>query len=410
VTTRPRRSLAALAILGGYGTSVAVGAVLYHLNHSAHRDLSGAASNLVAYTTFTVMGSLIIARRPGHVIGWLFSAIGLSATLAVPAEEYAKYALVTSPGSLPFGLAAAWASNWLWAPSVVLPTSLLLLVFPDGQLPSRRWRPVAWTATGMLATLMVANALVPGPLNSFPHLANPLGIDPLASVLNGVLAVTGPLWLMVTASCVVAVVLRFRRSRGDERQQHKWFAYAAGLLLGFLLLNMLAGDPSNLFFGVGLTLFPLATGIAVLRYRLYDIDRLISRTLVYGLLTGLLGAVYASVALVLGQLFGGIGAEPPSWAVASATLAVAALFRPARRRIQAMVDRRFNRRKYDAAKTVEAFSLRLREEVDLDALSAELLAVVDQTMQATTTSLWLRPSADPRPGAKAGETSQPARA
>jgi hypothetical protein len=410
VTTRPRRSLAALAILGGYGASVAVGAVLYHLNHSAHRDLSGDVSNLVAYTTFTVMGSLIVARRPGQVLGWLFSAIGLSATLAVLAEEYAKYALITSSGSLPFGLAAAWASNWLWAPSVVLPTTFLLLLFPDGQLSSRRWRPVAWTAAGILATLVVANALAPGPLNSLPHLTNPLGINLLASVLNRVLAVTGPLYLMVTASCVVAVAVRFRRSRGDERQQLKWFAYAAGLLLGFLLLNVLAGDPNNLFFGVGLTLFPLATGIAVLQYRLYDIDRLISRTLVYGLLTALLGAVYAGVVLLLGQGFGGIGADPPSWTVATATLAVAALFRPARRRIQAMVDRRFNRRKYDAAKTVEAFSLRLREEVDLDALSAELLAVVDQTMRATTTSLWLKPSADPRPGAKAREISQSARA
>jgi hypothetical protein len=395
VTTRPRRSLVALVILGAYGACVAVGALLYHLNHSAQRDLSGAVSNLVAYTTFTVMGSLIIARRPGQILGWLFSAIGLSATLAILAEEYAKYALVTSPGSLPFGLAAAWATNWLWAPSVVLPTSLLLLLFPDGQLPSRRWRPVAWTAAGILATVMVANALVPGPLNSFSQFANPLGIDLLASVLNGVLAVTGPLYLMVIASCVVAVVVQFWRSGGDKRQQLKWFAYAAGLLLGFLLLNQLASDPNNLFFGIGLTLFPLATGIAVLRYRLYDIDRLISRTLVYGLLTALLGAIYAGVVLVLGQVFGGVGADPPSWVVAGATLAVAALFQPARRRIQTVVDRRFNRRKYNAAKTVEAFSLRLRDEVDLEALSAELLGVADQTMQPTTASLWLRQPARP---------------
>jgi hypothetical protein len=174
VTTRPGRSLAALAILGGYGASVAVGAVLYHLNHSAHRDLPGAVSNLVAYTTFMAMGSLIVARRPGQVIGWLFSAIGLSATLSVLAEEYAKYALVTSPGALPFGLTAAWASNWLWVPSVLLPTSFLLLLFPDGQLPSRRWRPLAWLATAVTAMGMLALALVPGPLDSLPQFANPL--------------------------------------------------------------------------------------------------------------------------------------------------------------------------------------------------------------------------------------------
>jgi len=395
MTMWPRRSVAALAILGGYAASVAVGALLYHLNHSGQRDLSGAVSNLVAYTTFTVMGSLIVARRPRHVIGWLFCAIGLSATLSVLAEEYAKYALVTSPGSMSFGFAAAWVSNWLWASSVLLPTSFLLLLFPDGQLPSRRWRPVAWTAAGILAAVTVANALIPGPLNSLPRFANPLGIDMLAGVLDRVFTVAGPLYLIVTASCVVAVVVRFRRSRGDERQQLTWFAYAAALFLVFLLLNGLAGDPGNLFFGVGLTLFPLATGIAVLRYRLYDIDRFISRTLVYGLLTALLASVYALVVLVLGQLFGGIGAKPPSWAVAGATLAVAALFQPARQRIQAVVDRRFNRRRYDAAETIQAFNTRLRDQVDLDTLSVDLLAVVDQTMQPTTASLWLRPAPKP---------------
>jgi hypothetical protein len=191
-----------------------------------------------------------------------------------------------------------------------------------------------------------------------------------------------------------SLIARWRRARGVERQQLKWLAYAAVMLVvaqvGASLL------PRPLFVVVSYTsalLFPVAVGIAVVRYRLYDIDRLINRTLVYGLLTTLLGAIYAGTVLVLGQVFGGIGGEPPSWAVAAATLAVAALFQPARRHIQAVVDRRFNRRKYDAAKTVEAFSVRLRDEVDLDALSAELLAVVDRTMQPTTASLWLRPSA-----------------
>jgi hypothetical protein len=144
--------------------------------------------------------------------------------------------------------------------------------------------------------------------------------------------------------------------------------------------------------GVTIALVPVAAGIAILRYRLYDIDRIINRTVVYGLLTALLGAVYAGAVLVLGQVFGGITAEPPSWAVAGAILAVAALFQPARRRIQAGVDRRFNRCNYDAAKTIEAFSVRLRDQIDLDTLSTELLSVVDQTMQPTTISLWLRPS------------------
>jgi hypothetical protein len=174
-----------------------------------------------------------------------------------------------------------------------------------------------------------------------------------------------------------------------ERQQLKWFTYAGALVLLAPLTNSLLGNISYVL----VIALPIAVGIAILRYRLYDIDRLINRTLVYGLLTALLAGIYAATVLILGQLFGGIASQPPSWAVAGATLAVAALFQPTRRRIQAVVDRRFNRRRYDAAKTVEAFSVRLRDEVDLDALTAELLVVVDQTIQPTRASLWLRPSA-----------------
>jgi hypothetical protein len=190
-------------------------------------------------------------------------------------------------------------------------------------------------------------------------------------------------------------VLRWRRSQGVERQQLKWFTYAGALMI---LWQPLGDDvlPDvtvvRAVSGVTIALVPVAAGIAILRYRLYDIDRIINRTVVYGLLTALLGAVYAGAVLVLGQVFGGITAEPPSWAVAGAILAVAALFQPARRRIQAGVDRRFNRCNYDAAKTIEAFSVRLRDQIDLDTLSTELLSVVDQTMQPTTISLWLRPS------------------
>jgi hypothetical protein len=184
-----------------------------------------------------------------------------------------------------------------------------------------------------------------------------------------------------------------------ERQQLKWFAYAASLMvIPFVVWEPLLPSGGDLVAALTIALLPVAAGIAILRYRLYDIDRLINRTLVYGLLTALLAGVYAGVVLVLGQVFGGVGKDPPSWAVAGATLAVAAPFQPARRRIQQVVDRRFNRRKYDAAKTVEAFSGRLRDEVDLDALSTELLAVTDQTMQPTTVFLWLRPAAQAPPG------------
>jgi hypothetical protein len=216
----------------------------------------------------------------------------------------------------------------------------------------------------------------------------------------------------VVPAAVACLIVRFRRSRGEERQQLKWLAYAGTMLaagaLAAPLLALLdqagvvrvAPSLRTLAAGLavlGLTGLPVAAGLAILKYRLYDIDRLINRTLVYGLLTVVLGLVYAGAVLILGQVFGGVTQDPPSWVVAAATLAVAALFQPARRRIQAVVDRRFNRRKYNAAKTVEAFSVHLRDEVDLDALAAQLLTVANQTMQPTTMSLWLRPAPHPRP-------------
>jgi hypothetical protein len=205
------------------------------------------------------------------------------------------------------------------------------------------------------------------------------------------------LLVICTGAGVLSLVLRFRRSQGVERQQLKWFTYASALVFLVLALGQLfgeaaVGDVVDVLLGIGFTLVPVAAGIAILRYRLYDIDRLINRTLVYVLLTAVLGGGYAGAVLVLGQLFGGVTGDPPSWAVAGITLAVAAVFRPARRRIQAVVDRRFNRRKYSTAKTIQAYSTRLRDQIDLDTLSTELLAVVDQTMEPTRVSLWLRPT------------------
>jgi hypothetical protein len=197
--------------------------------------------------------------------------------------------------------------------------------------------------------------------------------------------------------------VRFRRAQGKQRQQLKWLAYAVAVLVAAIAISETAfpvGPAAAVVALAAVAFIPVAIGVAILRHQLFDIDRIINRTLVYGLLTALLGSVYAGIVLILGQLFGGIGTEPPSGVVAGAILVVAALFQPARHRIQAVVDRRFNRRKYDAVKTVEAFSARLRDEIDLDALSAELLAVAHQTMQPTTAALWLRPSAPPGRGAK----------
>jgi hypothetical protein len=276
----------------------------------------------------------------------------------------------------------------------------LPLLFPDGRLVSPRWRPLAWAAAGTSVVHALLMLVAPGPLHGLPGLLdNPLGIDAAAGAIELAVAASFALLGTFALAAAASMVIRFRRATGVQRQQLKWFTYAAAQLAVFFTASVLFDlfETSNVLlttmFFVSFALVPTAIGIAVLRYRLYEIDRLINRTLVYGLLTALLLGIYAAVVLVLGQVFGGIRGEPPSWVVAGATLTVAALFQPARRRIQAVVDRRFNRRKYNAAKTVEAFSLRLQDEVDLDALSTELLDVVDQTIQPTRASLWLRPAA-----------------
>jgi hypothetical protein len=378
----------AWVMLAVYAAGITFAAALAMPNGSVARDPAGVLYQL-DFTAFMVVGALIVARRPGNAIGWLFSGVGLLAMAAFLAGEYARYAYVTRPGALPGAIVAAWYWAWAAFPLFGLTFTFTLLLFPTGRLPSPRWRPVAWLAALDLTAITVLAAL--RPTLTVGHgeraIANPIGISGLPHPEQGAVgAVLTGLFTVAAVGACASLVLRFRRARGEERQQLKWFAYAASLMVICSVVGpLLVPAGGDLIAGLTIALLPVAAGIAILRYRLYDIDRLINRTLVYGLLTVLLGGIYAGVVLILGQLGVGIGTDPPSWAVA-------ALFQPARRRIQGAVDRRFNRRKYDAAKTVEAFSARLRDEVDLDTLSAELLAVVDQTMQPTTASLWLRPS------------------
>jgi MFS family permease len=388
----------AWSMLAIFAAAVGVGTALMVVNGEFQQDPAGHGSLLLAFTAFMVVGAVVVAQRPGNRVGWVFSAIGLLAGTGVLAWQYAEYAYTTRGGSLPGAILCAWYTSWWWYPVINLASVFTLLVFPTGQLLSARWRPVALLLAATTLAVIVMSALQPtlGPVGG-AEIRNPIGLaaipDPDATTLGGVLV---GLFVVCTGAAALSLVLRYRRSQGVERQQLKWFTYGGALLfLGLVVEDLLPDFPgSGLLFGVAVALLPVAAGIAILRYRLYDIDRLINRTLVYGLLTALLAAVYAGAVLVLGQVFGGVGRDPPSWAVAGATLAVAALFQPARRRIQAVVDRRFNRRKYDTARTVEAFSARLRDQVDLDTLSAELLAVVDQTMQPSQAWLWLRPSTE----------------
>jgi hypothetical protein len=380
-------------MLAFYIVSLVVGLILAGANGSFQQDPTNQAMLLLGFSAFMVVGALIVAHRPGNAIGWIFSAIALLAFTGQLANEYATYAYVTRPGSQDTGaILAAWYASWSWFVVVALALVFTPLLFPTGRLLSPRWRPVAWLAGVTTVALTVLGALRANlDLVGDQVIANPIGI---AAVENPEVSAVGAglliLLVLVIAVAFASLVIRFRRSRGAERQQLKWFTYAGALLPLALLDDYLPAPVGDLVFGVVIVFLPVAAGIAILRYRLDDIDRLINRTLVYGLLTALLAGVYGGAVLILGQAFGGVGGDPPSWAVAGATLAVAALIQPARRRIQTVVDRRFNRRKFDAAKTVEAFSARLRDEVGLEALSAELLAVVEQTIQPTRASLWLR--------------------
>jgi hypothetical protein len=331
-------------------------------------------------------GALITTRRPKHPVGWLFLGAGLVGAAQLVTGEFAAAFLAASGPSAGVAV-AAWASSQFQMASVGLLVGMLLL-FPTGRPPSRRWWVLVWAVAASVVLTWVGG-FAPARYEDFPGVENPFGIAGLATVLKGVANVGGLLFVVGVLGALASVFVRFTRARGLERQQLKWFVYAAGL--GFAVLVLPTPIPGFLEWTLAPVGLSAAAAVAILRYRLYDIDRIINRTLVYGVLTAILGLSYAGTVLVLGQLFGDVGERTPSWVVAGATLAMAAVFRPARRRIQAVVDRRFNRRKYNAATTIEAFSARLRDQVDLDTLTTELLVVTDKTMQPTTVSVWLRP-------------------
>jgi hypothetical protein len=351
-----------------------------------------AAGEVLATVSAATVGAVLAGRRPRHPVGWLLLGLALSVVAAGVATWYAGYGLLARPGSLP---AADWVAVYDQRGGFPMAACLgfILLLTPTGSPPGPRWRWWAWATAA--ATLVAMVAWAPQPFTEpYSSVANPLA-TPAADRLLGVALATLAVSVLAVPVGAWSLVVRFRRARGVERQQLRWLALAAALVAaGALVITVLlvAGveAPVGWIFGVCLALLPLATGASGLRYRLYDLDRIVSRTLAYGLLTVLLALGCGGLVLVGGQLFGGVTDEPPSWAVAEATLAAAVAFQPARRRVQRLVDRRFNRRRYDA-RTIAAFSGRLREQVDLDTLTAELLAVTDRTVEPTTVSLWLRP-------------------
>jgi hypothetical protein len=346
---------------------------------------------VLAAVSGTTVGAVLASRRPRHPVGWLLLLLGLSLALGGVAPAYAAYGLLARPGALPAAPAVARS----WPITVVTAQTALgfvLLLTPTGSLPSPRWRWWARVTAAAAVILLVGLAVAGGPLDpQYQLLGGPFDLRGQ----GGLLLVVNQLALAFTTLAVVvgagSLVVRFGRASGVERQQLRWVAWAAALAVvgAVVALGGLAVGATALVtwtISACFAVLPVALGAAILRYRLYDLDRIISRTLAYGLLTVLLAGGYAVVVLGLGQLLG----RDSSLVVAAATLAVAGLFQPARRRVQAAVDRRFNRRRHDAAQTIEGFAVRLRDQVDLDALHTELLAVVDQTMQPTQASLWLR--------------------
>jgi hypothetical protein len=360
----------------------------------------------MGFGAFAVVGALLVVRRPTNAIGWILAAIGLMVPIFNAGGSYATYVMATRGRPDALAVFGAWAANCYWFMMLALALIYLPMLFPDGRLLSCRWLPVA--LLGAIGTLgfVLPKALVETiPVSEVPGrgIANPIGIEGLDRIESlPIFGVVEGLFLVAAAGAVASVVVRFRRSRGVERQQMKLFAYVIVVLIGASVLTGTISDVTGVWWlgessfvlsMVGLVSLPIAVGIAILRYRLYEIDIIINRTLVYGPLTATLALVYfggvATTQLVFRALTG--QQQQPQLAIVVSTLVIAALFNPLRRRIQSFIDRRFYRSKYDARKTLEAFSARLRDETDLDALDDELVGLVRETIQPAHVSLWLRP-------------------
>jgi phage tail protein X len=375
-------ALAFAAIVAGVFMNVATGSSIAETVEDA------ADVGLVFSICFPVLGAFVVRRRGSHLVGWLMSGIGTSIALHSLADTWSRIALVDEPGSLPWGSFASWVTGWLWLPGWVLATTLLLVVFPDGR-PRGRRLVLAWVDGIGVAAVTAAFAAVSWPLRGPDLLVEPEQIEPdLASAhaaLEQIYAAGLVVILLLTVASLGSLVARYRGADADVRRQIAWVVYGVAIAV---VLSAIGANPAVGGFVQVLEAVALVGGIAVamFRYRLYDIEVVVNRTLVYGALTATLGGAYLASVLLL-QL---VLSPSSDLAIAGSTLAVAALFRPARSRIQTFVDRRFYRRRYDAVRTIERFGTYLRDEVDLDAVSAELRGVITETMQPAHVSVWLR--------------------
>ena len=367
--------------------------------------------------TFPLVGSVIAARRPRNAIGWIMLGIGLFTGLSGVLDGYIRYSLITEPGSLPYAdvALALTAGSWVFIIAPIM--TFLILLFPDGRLPSPRWRPVVYLAGVAMVLPYVLITIVPGNLGDvgYPAVRNPLGIEAIRPIVEVLLSALVLLPVAIIG-CAAGLVQRFRRSRGQERLQLKWLATAASFVAAIYAAAMAASlsveqfsddFPRWILWLQGSTIFsfvliPIAIGVAILRHRLYNIDRLINRALVYAGLTGILTIAYLLLVAVLQNVLQPL-AGSSDLTVAMSTLAVAAMFRPVLARVQGFIDRRFYRKKYDATRTLETFASTMRNQVDLQSLSPALMGIVHQTMQPSHASLWLRPPSTEGPAGQLDE-------
>jgi uncharacterized membrane protein YhdT len=376
-------------------TALSLLLLVLNLSHPNTHIYAPWLDNTVTTVFFSTMGALVASRRPENPVGWLLCLYGLVITISHFSAQYAIYALLAQPNSLPAGEALVWIVSWILPPIIGLQVFSILL-FPNGRLPSRRWRPLAWLTVAFILVGVISSAFSPGALMGvLGPIENPLGIEGFSNVYyKAVLYIMSTVLLVAVA---LSVFMRLRRAVGVERQQIKWFAYAAAAnISASTLAYVIPGviDTPLWFERVGFVLnivfipaIPIAIGIAILRYRLYDIDIIINRTLVYGSLTATLVVLYFGGIVVLQRMFVLLTGQQSTLAIVASTLLIAALFTPLRRRIQSFIDRRFYRRKYDARKTLEVFSAKLKNKTDLEALNNDLVGVVRETMQPAHVSL-----------------------